>query len=992
LLVGQDRLLSSATHDRTRTHVPWLRKPGERAPAAKLICIYARYSTDEQKKRSIERQLEGCSAYYRPKLGADTHVLFQDRGFSGALLAERPGLMELLELVKAGFVSDIIVENFDRLSRDIWDASIIGELLEVYGVKLHLVNLGRAVSRSELMEEAKRAEADRARRTELLSDGINELIRNGGMPWRKNFGYKPGAVRGFPVICEKSSPAVVRLFELAQFGSDREVAEKLEAEKYLSPNGTTRWTNSQVRAIWSNLIYIGVINYRKTNHVRKRVRVDDEPAPVGELRVKARMAKTGAPRSGSEWIVGYNSAYQIVPDELFQAVVMARGFRPSDGKKRRVKADDEDLFEHPICDCPGRDPDQKFVMSWEPPAIYMCSRDLTSADCLCRVGHRILIEDVQRAVLGIVVKHAKPLCEDTAYRADLLKELQVRSDGNEIKRADLIDQRDDLERQANNLLREGAKLGFNDDRWKGIGAELELQIANLSSDIGGLPRIDPESVDVDDAALTLSEAFSVIQGELPFRPQTNSELEVSKKMHSLIKRVVVERDGLPVGRVGIEVTFDLEGYVFGLPGSEESLITERKEIRVQRRFVVGTRTRTALEELAASGTYGLTDEQWILVGSLLPDMSVSYGNVREVMETRRVADAAVFKFRTGAGYGRLPTALGDPSVLAKLVRRFIYAGGMVTLVDVLGARQPDWLEDVDVQSVRRWRTGLGKRRSWAILRPEQAAATHAGDGSFNITDEQWLAVKHLVDPSILQAKGRRAERPFGARRLLDGIILKLRTHCAFNRMPREWGGRYELLGATTALVRTGAWASILDVWRRRFPDLVDGLPVHIIDALGQQYRTEHAKSAAAFERGRINHKKIYANLEKLIVANIARAESVICRKGVRVCIPVRRHLRPDLVVGPKSSLVGADFRQPTLIVRTTNWRTRVKDRRKTLEYRSAKGAEHILMVYSDRVEIEHFQKVDGRWISNTLKQADAVSISVLGLSLPLGDIYAGTET
>jgi hypothetical protein len=336
--------------------------------------------------------------------------------------------------------------------------------------------------------------------------------------------------------------------------------------------------------------------------------------------------------------------------------------------------------------------------------------------------------------------------------------------------------------------------------------------------------------------------------------------------------------------------------------------------------------------------------------------------------------------------------LGDPSILAKLVRRFIYSGGMVTLVDVLGASQPDWLEGLDVQSVRRWRTGLGKKRSWAILRPEQAAATYTADGRFNVTDEQWLAVKHLVDPSLLQAKGRRAERPFDARKLLDGIILKLRTHCAFDKMPREWGGRYDLYGATMALVRTGAWTSILDVLGRRFPELIDALPLHIIDAMGQRYRTEQARSAEAFEKGRRNHQKIYANLERLIVPTKARAESVICRTGVRVHLPGRRHLRPNLVVGPKSSLVGVDFRQPTLIVRSTNWLTRANDRRKTLEYRSAKGAEHILMVYSDRAEIEHFQKVDGKWVSNTLKRADAVSISALELSLRLKDIYAGTET
>jgi len=142
-----------------------LAKPGERTSAGKIVCLYARYSTDEQKARSIERQVERCQHYYRLQLGVQMHTLFQDRGYSGAVLEERPDFMALMALVEEGRVSDIVVENFDRLSRDIGDASNIGELLEVHGVKLHLANLGRCVSRAELVEEATRAEADRHRRT-----------------------------------------------------------------------------------------------------------------------------------------------------------------------------------------------------------------------------------------------------------------------------------------------------------------------------------------------------------------------------------------------------------------------------------------------------------------------------------------------------------------------------------------------------------------------------------------------------------------------------------------------------------------------------------------------------------------------------------------------------------------------------------------------------------------------------------------------------------
>ena len=147
--------------------------------------------------------------------------------------------------------------------------------------------------------------------------------------------------------------------------------------------------------------YIGVINYRKTNRERKRVLVDDEPAPTGDLRVRTKMVMTRKGRPGSEWIVGYNGDHQIVSDEDFLTVAMARSSGRNTSHKVRSS---QELFAHPVCDCPGRRPDQKYHISWWQPAKYKCSQDLNSANCLCRVGSRILVEDVQRAVYEIIRK------------------------------------------------------------------------------------------------------------------------------------------------------------------------------------------------------------------------------------------------------------------------------------------------------------------------------------------------------------------------------------------------------------------------------------------------------------------------------------------------------------------------------------------------------------------------------------------------------------
>jgi DNA invertase Pin-like site-specific DNA recombinase len=987
--IVKDRFISSTILDhRMPRNAPRLRRPGERRLSGKFVCVYARYSTPEQKQRSIDRQLERCARSH-PEVAENRYLLFQDRGYSGTTLAKRPDLMEMLELVKMGVVSEIVVEAFDRLSRDIWDAGIIGEMLEVYGVKLHVANLGRAVTREELIDEAKRAEADKKRRWDLVSDGIYQLVRDGGVPWQKNFGFKEGEKRGFPVKCDVASKAVVRLFELARFSSDRCVANKLRVEGFISPNGTTKWTAGQVCSIRSNLLYIGVINYRKTNHERKRVLADNTPAPAGDLRVRTMTAKSGKGRPASEWIVGYNGDYQLVSDELFLAVAMARSSRRGNTRKSGAS---QSLFANPVCDCPGRDPNQKYLISWEPPATYRCSLDSSSASCHCQVGNRLLVEDVQRTAIEVLRKHAGPLCDDAVYRADFVERLQTRSDGFETKRAELKRKRDKLDRQADKLALDGAKSGFSDKRLTKLGAQLEEAIASIDSDIGRLPKIDPQCVDMDSAALLLSDAFDVINARIPFKPQDPNEEQVAETIHSIIKQVVVGRENLAVGRVGIEVTLDVEGYMLGQgPGSKEFLITDRKEIRIDRRFVAGTTTRAALEELAASGRYALTDEQWRIASPSVPDMSVQYGTVKEVMDTRRVADATVFKLRTGVGDTRLPAALGEPSILHKLIRRFTYAGGMATLVDVIGSHDPGWLDGLDVERIRRMRTGLDKGRSWAILRPEQSAIKFAAEKRFAISDVQYGAVKEFIDPVVLHPRVGPG-RPFDERKLLDGIILKLRTQVSFNRMPPEWGDHKDLLGATIALVRTGGWKKILAVWRRDFPEILDGLPVEILDALGANYVRQHQKAAATFDRARQNLEKIYTNLEQLAGTATARPGTAMRRKGVRVRLKGQRHLRPDMVVGPERAISGSDFLQPTLIVRSTNSRQKAFDRRKALEYRSVSGAEHILLVYSDIMQVEHFEKKGGKWHSSMLKQPDAVIIAGLELSLLLRDIYANTET
>ena len=97
--------------------------------------IYTRKSTEEgleQAFNSLDAQREACTAY----LMSQTHEgwrlvpdLYDDGGYSGGNM-DRPGLVQLLEDVRAGKVDVIIVYKVDRLTRSLADFAKIVEVLD----------------------------------------------------------------------------------------------------------------------------------------------------------------------------------------------------------------------------------------------------------------------------------------------------------------------------------------------------------------------------------------------------------------------------------------------------------------------------------------------------------------------------------------------------------------------------------------------------------------------------------------------------------------------------------------------------------------------------------------------------------------------------------------------------------------------------------------------------------------------------------------------
>jgi predicted site-specific integrase-resolvase len=88
---------------RSRAH--WRDRQRERitnvntSPPIKRAAIYARYSTDLQKDRSIADQIAVCRSYAE-RHGYHVVEVFEDRAASGASIHGRPGIQKLIQAVK----------------------------------------------------------------------------------------------------------------------------------------------------------------------------------------------------------------------------------------------------------------------------------------------------------------------------------------------------------------------------------------------------------------------------------------------------------------------------------------------------------------------------------------------------------------------------------------------------------------------------------------------------------------------------------------------------------------------------------------------------------------------------------------------------------------------------------------------------------------------------------------------------------------------------
>lgn len=292
--------------------------------------IYARYSTDKQKKESAEDQL----ALLRKRCAAEGWTIageYSDPGISGGT-ANRPGYQRMLTAARRKEFGVVVAEDTSRLWRSM--AEQAPRLAEWKDMGIRLVTLsgidsaqqGFALIAPMMGAFAELARTEASYRTRR---GLQANAQRGCSTGGKAYGYvsevQPDSSKRL-VINEEQAAVVRRIFAMYAEGmSPKAIAARLNEERVPSPGAAWNRTGSKRRdgkwlasaihgqpekgtGILNNVKYIGRLDWGRTSWTRS--------AQDSKVRRVAQLAQAD--------VAGVDASLRIIPDVLWNRVQARR--------------------------------------------------------------------------------------------------------------------------------------------------------------------------------------------------------------------------------------------------------------------------------------------------------------------------------------------------------------------------------------------------------------------------------------------------------------------------------------------------------------------------------------------------------------------------------------------------------------------------------------------------------------------------------------------
>ena len=253
-----------------------------RKAETKRAAIYARVSDksqDTEDKTSISEQIFDMEAHCERR-GLTIVARYQEvgRGWS----KNRPEFQRMLADARRGRFDVIVCWKSDRLSRGMYPAAALMEVVEAYQIELEAVLDAIDMKTFGLMAAIGKIELDNFR--ERASMGKRGSAKQGRIPVNNvPFGYRLGEGRR-PVIEESEAEIVRRVFRMyvrEDMGAPA-IAKQLTAEGVPTPRAVGKWLDGTVTRILRHEAYRGTWWFGKVRHVatehgmRRYARPEDE--------------------------------------------------------------------------------------------------------------------------------------------------------------------------------------------------------------------------------------------------------------------------------------------------------------------------------------------------------------------------------------------------------------------------------------------------------------------------------------------------------------------------------------------------------------------------------------------------------------------------------------------------------------------------------------------------------------------------------------------
>ena len=239
----------------------------DRQTGTKRAAIYARVSDksqDTEDKTSISEQISDMKAHCERR-GLTITARYQEvgRGWS----KNRPEFQRMLADAKRGRFDTIVCWKSDRLSRGMYPAAVLMEVVEAYRIELEAVMDAIDMKTFGLMAAIGKIELDNFR--ERASMGKRGSAKQGRIPTNNvPFGYRLAEGRRAEIV-ESEAEIIRRVFHMyvrEDMGAPA-IAKQLTAEGVPTPRDVGRWYDRTVTRILGLEAYKGTWIFGKRRHV-----------------------------------------------------------------------------------------------------------------------------------------------------------------------------------------------------------------------------------------------------------------------------------------------------------------------------------------------------------------------------------------------------------------------------------------------------------------------------------------------------------------------------------------------------------------------------------------------------------------------------------------------------------------------------------------------------------------------------------------------------